>query len=71
MGLMAALAIALAGCQSGGQSDLVTRELRMQEDQIYAMEDYLSQYQQLLCELRAENARLEAADRKYAGRRQG
>ncbi len=39
----------------------------MQEDQIYAMEDYLAQYQQLLCEVRAENAALkrqiaEAAD---------
>src|SRR5262245_28231987 len=56
MGLLVALA--LAGCQSGGQSDLVTRELRMQEDQIYAMEDYLSQYQRLLCEVRAENADL-------------
>jgi hypothetical protein len=56
LGLLVALA--LAGCQSGGQSDLVTRELRMQEDQIYAMEDYLSQYQQLLCEVRAENAAL-------------
>jgi hypothetical protein len=52
------LALVLAGCQSGGQSDLVTRELRMQEDQIYAMEDYLAQYQQLLCEVRAENAAL-------------
>jgi hypothetical protein len=48
----------LVGCQSSGQSDLVMRELRMQEDQIYAMEDYLAQYQQLLCQSRAENAAL-------------
>lgn len=52
------VALALVGCQSGGQSDLVTRELRMQEDQIYAMEDYLAEYQQLLCQVRAENAAL-------------
>jgi hypothetical protein len=48
----------LAGCQSGAQQDLVARELRMQEDQIYAMEDYLTQYQQLVCKYRSENAAL-------------
>jgi hypothetical protein len=30
----------------------------MQEDQLYAMEDYLSQYQQLVCKYRSENASL-------------
>lgn len=34
------------------------RELRQQEDQIYALEDYLQEYQQLLCDARAENAAL-------------
>lgn len=48
----------VCGCQSGAQSDLVARELRMQEDQIYAMEDYLGQYQRLLRQCRAENAAL-------------
>jgi hypothetical protein len=48
----------VAGCQSNVQHDLVARELRMQEDQIYAMEDYLAQYQQLVCKYRAENAAL-------------
>ena len=40
--------------------------MRQQEDKIYAMEDYLAQYQQLLCEARQENARLrrELAERK-------
>jgi hypothetical protein len=30
----------------------------MQEDQLYAMEDYISQYQQLVCKYRMENAAL-------------
>ncbi len=48
----------VAGCQSGAQQDLVARELRLQEDKIYAMEDYLTQYQQLVCKYRSENAAL-------------
>jgi hypothetical protein len=48
----------LSGCQSAGQYDQVARELRMQEDQLYAMEDYLEQYQQLVCKYRSENAKL-------------
>jgi hypothetical protein len=48
----------VAGCQSNVQHDLIAREMRMQEDQIYAMEDYLAQYQQLICKYRAENAAL-------------
>jgi hypothetical protein len=48
----------IAGCQSNAQQDLVAREMRMQEDQIYALEDYLAEYQQLLCKMRAENAAL-------------
>ena len=48
----------LAGCQSGAQQDLIARELRLQEDQLYAMEDYLTQYQQLVCKYRSENAAL-------------
>ncbi len=34
------------------------REMRQQEDQIYALEDYLSEYQQLLCDARSENEQL-------------
>jgi hypothetical protein len=48
----------LAGCQSGVERDVVQREMRQQEDQIYALEDYLSEYQQLLCDAREENALL-------------
>jgi hypothetical protein len=48
----------LAGCQSTSQSDLIAREMRMQEDKIYALQDYLSEYQQLLCQYRQENEAL-------------
>lgn len=48
----------MVGCHGGAQTDIVEREMRWQEDQIYAMEDYLEQYQDLLCEYRAENAAL-------------
>jgi hypothetical protein len=52
-------AVALsAGCQSGVERDVVQREMRQQEDQIYALEDYLSEYQQLLCDARSENQML-------------
>jgi hypothetical protein len=65
------LLLTLAGCHGGAQTDIVERELRWQEDQIYAMEDYLEQYQQLLCEYRAENAALkrQMARRQLALRR--
>jgi hypothetical protein len=48
----------VAGCQSNAQYDQVARELRMQEDELYAMEDYVAQYQQLVCKYRTENAAL-------------
>jgi hypothetical protein len=48
----------VVGCRSSAQQDLVAREMRMQEDQIYALEDYVAQYQQLICQIRAENAAL-------------
>jgi hypothetical protein len=60
----AALLSAIAGCQSNAQQDLVARELRMQEDQIYALEDYLAEYQQLICKYRSEN---EALRQQLAG----
>jgi hypothetical protein len=62
-------ALVLAGCRSNAQQDLIARELRMQEDQLYAMEDYISQYQQLVCKYRSENAALrrQMADGYYEG----
>ncbi len=58
---LAGLALALAavvGCQSNSDRDLIARDRRMQEDQIYALQDYITQYQQLLCRYRTENCNL-------------
>lgn len=52
------LVAVVTGCQSGGQHDVVVRELRMQEDQLYALENYLEQYQQLVRKYRSENSAL-------------
>src|SRR5262245_23395028 len=38
----------LLGCQSTGRKDLMTRDLRLQEDRIYELEDMV---EQLECEL--------------------
>jgi hypothetical protein len=58
LALLGLIGLVLAGCRSNAQQDLIARELRMQEDQLYAMEDYISQYQQLVCKYRMENAAL-------------
>ena len=52
------VALAIAGCQSNGERDLIARDRRMREDQMWAMQDYLQQYQQLVCQFRSENASL-------------
>jgi hypothetical protein len=54
----AAVAALAGGCRSGAQSDIVEREMRQQEDQIYALQDDLSNYQQLVCQYRSENEAL-------------
>jgi hypothetical protein len=54
LGFAFALA-AMAGCQNNSERDLIARDRRMQEDQIYALQDYVNQYQQLLCRYRTEN----------------
>ena len=46
------------GCQNNSERDIIARDRRMQEDQIYAMQDYVQQYQQLVCRYRSENASL-------------
>src|ERR1044072_4982447 len=48
----------MSGSQSNAERDLVARDRRLQEDQLYAMQDYISQYQQLVCRIRSENASL-------------
>lgn len=58
---LSGLALALGsacGCQSNSQTDLLARDRRMEEDQLYAMQDYIAQYQQLVCKYRSENASL-------------
>ncbi len=50
--------LVIAGCQSNGERDLIARDRRMREDQMWAMQDYIQQYQQLVCQFRSENASL-------------
>jgi len=45
---LAVLPLFLAGCKSDPQMDLVERELRLQEDRIYELQDYIEQYQRML-----------------------
>jgi hypothetical protein len=52
------MAFSIAGCQSNSERDLMARDRRTQEDQMWAMQDYLQQYQQLICRFRSENASL-------------
>jgi hypothetical protein len=49
---------AVVGCQNNSDRDLIARDRRMQEDQIYALQDYINQYQQLVCRYRSENCAL-------------
>jgi hypothetical protein len=55
---IALMALLIAGCQSNSERDLIARDRRMQEDQMWAMQDYIQQYQQLVCQFRSENASL-------------
>lgn len=56
LGLLVASAI---GCQNNAsQRDAYIRDLRMQEDQIYELQDYMTEYQELLRQQRCENNRL-------------
>jgi len=49
----------IAGCRSTGDMDLIQRELRLQEDRIYELEDYIEQYQHMLEACEREKQRLE------------
>src|SRR5690606_20411843 len=49
----------LAGCRSdASQQDAYIRDLRMHEQQIYELQDYMTEYQELLRQQRKENAKL-------------
>jgi hypothetical protein len=54
-----ALCLVLAGCRGAQlERDVYQRELRLQEDEIYKLEDYLGEYQQMVRQIRCENAEL-------------
>ncbi len=54
--LPAACCLLLTGCQNGRrmQADLYQRELRLQEDEIYRLEDYIEEYQGIIAGYRCE-----------------
>ena len=55
--LPAACCLLLTGCQNSGrqmQTDLYQRELRLQEDEIYRLEDYIDEYQGIIAGYRCE-----------------
>ncbi len=51
--------VLLVGCRNdASQRDAYLRDLRMHEDQIYELQDYMTEYQYLLRQQRIENAKL-------------
>lgn len=56
----AAAASIVAGCHGGVETDVMERELRLQEDQIYQLLDQVDQYRMMLEACRQENERLTA-----------
>lgn len=53
------LVLVAVGCRNdGSQQDAYIRDLRMHEQQIYELQDYMTEYQELLRQQRKENARL-------------
>ena len=53
LSVLVALAL-VPGCRSATQTDLVEREMRQQEDQIYALQDYLADYERKTASLGEE-----------------
>ena len=49
----------LMGCHGGVETDILERELRLQEDRIYELEDYIKQYQSMLKECQAQQGNLD------------
>ncbi len=56
--LLIANCLLAVGCHGGVQTDVMQRELRLHEDRIYELEDYVDQYQALLDSCRRENRAL-------------
>jgi hypothetical protein len=59
--LLGSLLAALSGCQSGGNTELLERQLRIQEDRIYQLEDELERHCKMLQACRKENQTLKTA----------
>jgi hypothetical protein len=57
-GLLALATCALVGCQTGGNTELLERQLRIQEDRIYDLEDELQRHCKMLQACRKENQAL-------------
>jgi hypothetical protein len=57
LGALPALVL-FGGCHGGPQTDIIERELRCQEEQIYALQDNLMEYRARLDRYKSENARL-------------
>lgn len=57
--VLALVAMLNLGCRSRSERDLVERELRMHEDQVYMLEDYLAEYQEIVRRCRCENRELQ------------
>ena len=57
--VLALAAVANLGCRSRSERDLVERELRMQEDQVYMLESYIADYQEIVRRCRCENLELQ------------
>ena len=59
LGLLLLLGGVASGCRhDGSQQDAYIRDLRMHEQQIYELQDYMTEYQELLRQQRKENAKL-------------
>lgn len=58
------LLFAPLGCRSQGELDLAERDMRLQENRIYKLQEYVQQYQQMLedCQMENESLRKQLAD---------
>ena len=56
--LLTVLAFGLAGCRGGVDTDLLERDLRLQEDRIYELEDHLADCHAVVQTYQQENATL-------------
>lgn len=65
--LVAIIALLAAGCKSNGNQELLERDLRTQEDQIYQLQDQLADTQRQLEDCRREKSDLKKQSRGESG----